>query len=1748
MAESEDPLSEVQEEKAETPKAAEEPQSGEGAEGGDAEASAGEEDASGGEEDEATADDSSEEDEEGPDEYEQDDFLVGEGEDEEEGGGDGTGGGGDGKRRKRKRRKSPREFKLDDEDYDLLEDAQVMLDDEDYDLLEDAQVMARVKRPAERTKRLKRRGGEEGERTMGAQQLKESLFGAADLEDEMDEEGGGGDGGDRERDRGVAAREPARAPPRGDPGYFGDELSDEMDDFIDDGDGEAGRQRRRRRQGGGGGGGFASEAMAEAARIFGDATDLHDLVASRRAMQGAAAAPGDEDEGLGEEGEEGLDGEDYDDDAAADARERRAALVRERQQQRLLDAADPEYVAAHYLTSDDEAIRAADRPERLQLALRKNMATLQAMSEEEFKSFIEQMAKWVYENVFSESAPERKPRQVVEEGVVEVCGLYTDDPTDPIKDTWPCHLIKGVKFGRVDLRNNKALRVSRDKQARDRWRNDPERQRALRKSIESVLTRMLQHWEEVPVIAMYRKELCGELLAMRRKDEPQHTGSSGVGAANPRYDDGTIQPKHRRIRRWDVLWTVAEWGLRYIEMYDLISKRTKAYAEAFDRAAAPDAGADPEIADALAACGTGVNQADSLAAVGDWHAKFLLMQGAAPQLALAAMTLDGGANGSAGFHGGRHASGGSGGGLRRPPRLSRGGYPALRSLGFSALARRVAISPLEFAENIDEDERTHEPEDPDRPPAEFFEATVHELDLSRMPALASGEALLKAMQSFLADELAAEPALRAAVRNTYFKFATVSTEPTEAGEAELDAFHRLGGVKRLRHKPLSTFEGADTFMRIAAAAKAGYITYSLALDDAKKRVDLIDPLVAFYVNDKVSEAAEAWNAFRAEVVALAVNERLLPVVARETERRLEAEARDVVLAEAADALWDVVRRPPLRLQAVEDEDGGRDEDELPVVAAPRVMAVVWGPGGFGNGGRRGGESAPVEPTTVVQLDGSGNLVDLLTCPQLSGRIPRTIERRDLPGATYDPADDPKKAKDSVRIRDKLLEHYPNAVVVGASSPHAKQLMDDLTKISQHTERKYTRQIRDNIENQKVEVLWAEEAVAALWAVSAAARAEFPEHTPLVRRAVALGRMQLDPLAVLSSLCGRGGEVLSLRLHAMQDRVAPEDLARAVEKVMVTAMAQCGVDINAAAAHPWRQPALQFVPGLGPRKAGALIKAVARSGNVLESRLELREEAGEEGGTRMLGPMVFNNAAPFIRVRAGEVAALANYEFDAQDDSRIHPEREVWLKALHDAFYSGEGDEPSFEAGRLFEEGGRKMLATVDIYDFAKLNGIHDKLSTLLDLYAEIMAPYGEVRLDGEALEESDVFYSLHGETKDSFKVGQLVEARVRYVDTGAGNFAKLDILPNEIEGLLDIRDAPVAENENLQSLMRSGLLALGATVRARVKSIGMSEEDAARRFIVGLSMEPRFVEDGDPWERRYCQRERTPDRGERPECGEPYYVPDAEARGPAGERRGNGADKGVSVAAKRAALVRRMITHPLWKHEVWHETVERMRDMPDGSTTFRPAAGAERFAKINMTVKLATLSTGPLWLHLSLLEPPTKPRNKSALVTPLTPDPRGFGAAAKGMEGEVYDDLDEVVARFVEPLAARFKEVMANRKFQEGTREAVDKWVEAESVKMPTVPIYCISLDPERSLSGRLTFKMPQGSRPHHELFVPLPRGVWFRGSLLPSVEHMLTVFKKDPNHVYRQAEKERRGHPAAAGGAGPGGPGGLGYGGPPPP
>lgn len=118
-------------------------------------------------------------------------------------------------------------------------------------------------------------------------------------------------------------------------------------------------------------------------------------------------------------------------------------------------------------------------------------------------------------------------------------------------------------------------------------------------------------------------------------------------------------------------------------------------------------------------------------------------------------------------------------------------------------------------------------------------------------------------------------------------------------------------------------------------------------------------------------------------------------------------------------------------------------------------------------------------------------------------------------------------------------------------------------------------------------------VAALYETSAFAESDLKEMPRLVRRAVALGRACSDPLAVLAALLTPPhDELLSLQLHPLQASVPRAARRAALEELLITAVAQVGVCINACAAKDWLAPLLQFVPGLGPRKAAHVLKVRA----------------------------------------------------------------------------------------------------------------------------------------------------------------------------------------------------------------------------------------------------------------------------------------------------------------------------------------------------------------------------------------------------------------------------------------------------------------------------------------------------------------------------------------------------------------------------
>lgn len=59
---------------------------------------------------------------------------------------------------------------------------------------------------------------------------------------------------------------------------------------------------------------------------------------------------------------------------------------------------------------------------------------------------------------------------------------------------------------------------------------------------------------------------------------------------------------------------------------------------------------------------------------------------------------------------------------------------------------------------------------------------------------------------------------------------------------------------------------------------------------------------------------------------------------------------------------------------------------------------------------------------------------------------------------------------------------------------------------------------------------------------------------------------------------------------------------------------------------------------------------------------------------------------------------------------------------------------------------------LDLWGVADENNHLFKLPTLVDMLDELLAPYGELRLNQPTPDEEDAFYLRHGETRDSLKV------------------------------------------------------------------------------------------------------------------------------------------------------------------------------------------------------------------------------------------------------------------------------------------------------------------------------------------------------------------------------------------------------------
>eukprot|EP00803_Ostreobium_quekettii_P005930 evm.model.scf_2055.3 EVM.evm.TU.scf_2055.3 scf_2055:9429-23821(-) len=1257
---------------------------------------------------------------------------------------------------------------------------------------------------------------------------------------------------------------------------------------------------------------------------------------------------------------------------------------------------DPEMMARHGLLPEDEEIRRTDIPERYQQRM---VVGTESMN-------YDAAAEWIYEWLFGLEAHVRLERDLVENGRLEVDGPLAKGIEE----------YEGKEFNEV-VRGHRVVQLARDKNMRQEWREDKDRQDVLKKSIKDVLEHMYKKHEEVPYIGTYCKEFCGELMALRADDVPSHTTQDEFMRAKAEgkmfFPPGSIQAKHMTMRRWEPLWAVYEWSLKWRRLEGRKEKRIEVYERA--HGAAPSAASD-----AIRWCIDALSMAQTMEAIDDIDEKFELIVGTDANL-------------HAEF--GRTGHGKTGGVRRKPPKLQK--YCLYSKAGLLLLVNELGLVHRLLG-------KQHERQNQQRVRVSLDDFCSTFVDEAR--GLPDRAAVLHAAKHLAAVELSTEPAVRQALRNDFIQYAVVTTTPTEAGERVLDPFHVYGRVKHLKNKPLLSFDDSDYFLRILSATKEQFLTYTMGVPNDVFEEHILPKMMSHFMEGDTEALAPGWNEYRTAILQDVALVHLFPALAREQKSKLAESASEYVKLKCDEELWRYASMAPFRAT-----EAGEDGDEE-IVEATNVCACVWGPGGAG------------PATVLVMLDAHGQLKDLLQVAQFSGFIPYTMSGES--GETLSVFDDERKSKDAGRIHDFLMEHKPHVIAVGGANLHCRQLLDDLKSIRDNFLSEHPRFIISIAGN--MEVVFAPERLAQLWENSESARTELREHPGIVRRAVALGRTLLDPLAVLACLRDHGDTILSLPLYDMQKSLSREERLWGIDQVIMTAVNQLGVNLNLIANIGWQSSTLQFVSGLGPRKAQAILNAIQQNGNKVGSRWELINELG------VLDKRVAKNCTGFLRINSAGLPSLASLDCDPLDDSRIHPEHYNLAKRIAVSAVGDSIDE-EMAVGRAVNN--PELVEQLDLQEYNKYlveeECKDDSLSLLIDIQMELIDPFRDRRKGYQIPKEHEVFFMLANESPEELKPGKLLEVTVRYVDNDA---VYCNLEQSRLEAVINrenVSSSEVTDHMDLRARCKPK-----DVITARLLAINFKD------FRVELTCRSADLQDYQAWEREYCI--------------DKYYEIKSEAD--------ILSEKALKAKSKKAqSFVSRPISHPLFKNVSITECMQELREQEVGDCMLRPCSRG--FNSIMLSMKTFQGKYGAIYEHREIMEGPkgTGQGTHLRLGLPLT-------IMVPGGKKLIFDDLDEVIAQYVEKYVARIRAVTSHRKFRDEHKSEIDEYLNEEKLRSGSrMAVYALGIEYHKP--GFLYIACIWSESVHHEHFAAVPDGYYFRSQVYRSVDKMLADFKKNPNY-----------------------------------
>lgn len=1023
-------------------------------------------------------------------------------------------------------------------------------------------------------------------------------------------------------------------------------------------------------------------------------------------------------------------------------------------------------------------------------------------------------------------------------------------------------------------------------------------------------------------------------------------------------------------------------------------------------------------------------------------------------------------------------------------------------------------------------------------------------------------------------EISYEPRIRNFLRTIFREKAVITTRPTKKGNDHIDIFNEYYGLHLIKGKPVKEhfpvgqaeresrkmMMGAEEaieydkemsrrekdsclqFLRILEAEHLGYITlhihmpYATTNDESwfKEERDVWgnreNQEIGHLMNDleqaflPADGDTDEWNEERKKILKFALVKVLLPEFEQETRRDMREAATKFGILDAGENLQEMAMEGPYRPAALMGENRFiTPTGDLPIV----------------------GVCCPVdskETTYLASVTERGEMNDHVAIPS-GTRI------------------------DNDKMREKivkfLMHSRPSAVLIGTSGGFSSRMMSRKLGelVTQATEKWNNRFIQgvdeeddefearqeafrkmqpagyyddeDDSELWKCNVELIEDTVPQLFGRSVRGKKEFPDTEVNLKCAVAIARQGKDPLAeltyawnVASDAGIFGTEMFYLNIHPLQRFLPKTRLLRQYQRVLCEAVAEVGIDVNTACNHDHLLGGLSFVAGLGPRKAANLRQNLSRIGGSVAGRKQLLQK-------RLLGPVVYNNAVAFLRIR--EIEQLQNQFLHPLDNTRLHPDvyhRNNWaVKIAIDALERVEStgqDKESFgveslkdvmenseaEVERLFK--GTKAeweshygptfniaawdpkvnvpstfwkdkVDELDLDAFANMieqNGLGKWNSHLQMIKWEFRLPYEDPRKPMMPLSGERLFKLVTGETDASLRPGLIVTGKI----IKNGDFGSRVKLEGDIPAFIPLKNLADEHVETAEDIV-----SVGAVITAVVTEVKKDH------FTVDMSMKLEHLK-------------QSPSTWERPESLPPvdnHFDHSAAARieqekqaerDARIEEQSNRA-KGIEGPVKNrpGRFSRRACAHPAFRNAKHDEVDRELREAGEamvGEALIRPSSKSSDCLAVHWVVKKDSIK---------MIEVQEEDKDTEASI----------GRKLK-IKDQVYESIDELLGRHISPMNDHVERLIEHRKFVDMAEDELDEQLKEQKQANPQGVFYNIcwlEMHP-----GYVSLRYILSSNPRHYFIGITPGGFSLGAKTYTSMDTLLNAFKKNPRAMQASA------------------------------